>query len=142
MAKSKKFKPPVNYSFESTNQKYDFTKICRDMQRSEAWKQLKPRQIGLYFLFKSKFTVNSKTLENNAENISFTTSEAKNHYGDLRTFRSDVDKLIDLGFIKQIMSGVPRMEASIYGFSDRWKEYGTDTFSIPDNDKRYKRKTK
>lgn len=142
MSKTKRLKPPVNYSFESTNQRYDFTKICRDMQKSEAWKQLKPRQIGLYFLFKAKFTVNSKTLENNAENISFTTSEAKKYYGDLRTFRADVDTLINLGFIKQIMSGVQRMEASIYGFSDRWKEYGTDKFSIPANDKRYKSKSK
>lgn len=142
MAKTKRPKPPVNYSFESTNNRYDFTKICRDMQRSEAWKQLKPRQIGLYFLLKSKFTVNSKTLENNAENISFTTSEAKRYYGDLRTFRADMDILINLGFIKQVMSGVPRMEASIYGFSDRWKDYGTDKFYIPDKDKRYKKKSK
>lgn len=142
MAKSKRPKPPINYNFESTNQRYDFTKICRDMQKSEAWKQLKPRQIGLYFLLKSKFTVNSKTLETNAENISFTTKEAIKLYGDLRTFRKDLDILIDLGFIKQIMSGVPRMEASIYGFSDKWKDYGTDKFHIPDSDKRYKRKTK
>ena len=110
------------------------------MQRSPAWKVLKPRQIGLYVLFKSKFTVNAKTLENNCENISFTTSEAKKLYGDLRTFRSDVDIFIERGFIKQIMSGVPRMEASIYGFSDRWKDYGTDKFYIPKEDKRYTRK--
>ena len=95
-----------------------------------------------FFLLKSKFTVNSKTLETNAENISFTTKEAIKLYGDLRTFRKDLDILIDLGFIKQIMSGVPRMEASIYGFSDKWKDYGTDKFHIPDSDKRYKRKTK
>lgn len=142
MAKTKRLKPPVNYSFESTNNRYDFTKICRDMQKSEAWKQLKLRQIGLYFLLKSKFTVNSKTLETNAENISFTTSEAKKYYGDLRTFRADMDILINLGFIKQVMSGVPRMEPSIYGFSDKWKDYGTDKFNIPDRDKRYKQKPK
>ena len=69
MAKTKRMKPPVNYSFESTNNRYDFTKICRDMQRSEAWKQLKPRQIGLYFIFKSKFTVNSKTLFKFPQNL-------------------------------------------------------------------------
>lgn len=103
---------------------------------------IKTRAIGLYFLLKSKFTVNSKTLETNAENISFTTSEAKRYYGDLRTFRADMDILINLGFIKQVMSGVPRKETSIYGFSDRWKNYGTDKFSIPDKDKRYKRKPK
>lgn len=72
----------------------------------------------------------------------FTTSEAKRYYGDLRTFRADTDILINLEFIKQVMSGVPRMEASIYGFSDRWKDYGTDKFYIPESDKRYKRKPK
>lgn len=40
------------------------------------------------------------------------------------------------------MSEVPRMEASIYGFSDKWKDYGTDKFYIPDKDKRYKRRPK
>lgn len=53
-----------------------------------------------------------------------------------------MDILIDLGFIEQVMSGVPRMEVSIYGFSDRWKEYGTDNFFIPDKDRKYKRKAK
>ncbi|MDO4282841.1 MAG: hypothetical protein Q4D02_04315 [Clostridia bacterium] len=41
MAKSKRPPPPVNYSFERKNNRYDFTKIYRDMQISEAWKQLK-----------------------------------------------------------------------------------------------------
>ena len=94
----------------------------------------------LTFLVSKSISSNTKTLENNSENISFTTSEAKKLYGDLRTFRSDVDILIERGFIKQIMSGVPRMEASIYGFSDRWKDYGTDKFYIPKEDKRYTRK--
>ena len=48
--------------------------------------------------------------------------------------------LSERGFIKQIMSGVPRMEATIYGFSDRKKDYGTDKFYIPKEDRRYTRK--
>ena len=48
-----------------------------------------------------------------------------------------MDILINLEFIKQVMSGVPRMEASIYGFSDRWQDYGTDKFYIPDNEFRF-----
>lgn len=142
MAKSKKLKPPTNYDFESNNQRYDFTKICRDMQRSLAWKQLNLRQQGLYLHLKSKFTVNSKTLENNQNNISIPTSEAKTLYGDNRTFIKDIDTLIDLGFIKQISSGVPTMSVNIYGFSTMWKYYGTDNFNIPITDKRYTRKSK
>ena len=34
------------------------------------------------------------------------------------------------------------MEASIYGFSDKWKDYGTGKFYIPESDKRYKKKSK
>ena len=142
MSKRKSLKLPVNYDFESNNQKYDFTKICRDMQRSEAWKQLKLRQIGLYFILKSKFTANKYTLDTNKDNISMPTSEAKRYYGDLRTFRKDIDKLIDLGFIKQVVSGVPTMSVSIYGFSDNWKYYDTDNFHVPNEDRRYKRRPK
>lgn len=142
MAKSKKLKPPTNYDFESANQEYDFTKICRDMQRSKAWHELNLRQQGLYLHLKSKFRVNRKTLENNANDISIPTSEAKEKYGNLNTFRKDMDTLIDYGFIKQIVSGVPTMSVSIYGFSYRWKDYGTGRFFIPNEDRRYKRKPK
>lgn len=142
MAKSKKLKFPTNFDFESTNQRYDFTKICKDMQKSPAWKSLNLRQRGLYLEFKFKFYANPKTLSTNADNISFTTTEAKEVYGDLRTFRGDVDALINAGFIKQIISGVPTMSANIYGFSDKWKDYGTEKFFIPERDKRYTRKNR
>lgn len=142
MAKTKRLKPPTNYDFESSNLRYEFTKICRDMQRSSAWKNLSLRQRGLYLHLKSKFTVNTKTLETNKDNISIPTSEAKTLYGDLRTFRKDIDALIEYGFIRQIISGVPRMEVSIYGFFSMWQHYGTDKFYVPNNDRRYKRKTK
>lgn len=142
MAKSKKLKFPTNFDFESTNQRYDFTKICKDMQKSPAWKSLNLRQRGLYLELKFKFTANPKTLSTNADNISFTTTEAKEVYGDLRTFRGDVDALINAGLIKQIISGVPTMSANIYGFSDKWKDYGTENFFIPERDKRYIRKNR
>ena len=44
MNKKNKLKPPVNYEFESSNQRYDFTKICRDMMKSKAWNELNLRQ--------------------------------------------------------------------------------------------------
>lgn len=135
--KSKKIKTPTNYDFESNNQRYDFTKICRDMQHSKAWKELNLRQHGLYLHLKSKFTVNKQTLDTNKDNISIPTAEAKTLYGDLRTFRDDIDNLIKLGFIRQIVSGVPTLNASIYGFSDKWKYYGTENFFIPKEDERY-----
>lgn len=32
------------------------------------------------------------------------------------------------------------MKANKYGFSDKWKLYGTDNFYIPEEDKRYKKR--
>lgn len=137
---AKKTKMPMNESFESGLSRSGFTKICSDMLDSKAWKSLKPRQIGLYVILKSKYKKNPRTLEDNKNEIVLTTTEALKLYGDSRTFRADLDILIDKGFIKQTFSGAPFMKANKYGFSDKWKLYGTDNFNIPDEDKRYKKK--
>ena len=88
---------------------------------------LKPRQKGLYLTLKSKYKKNPRTGEDNRNEIVMTATESKEQYGDLRTFRADIDILIERGFIKQT-------------FSDKWKLYGTDNFYIPEEDKRYKKK--
>lgn len=54
MNKKNKLKPPVNYDFESSNNKYDFTKICRDMMKSKAWNELTLRQKRIISSFKIK----------------------------------------------------------------------------------------
>ena len=141
MGESKKIKPPVNYDFESSNNKYDFTKICRDMMKSKAWSELTVREIGLYLHLKSKFTVNIKTLETNKDDISIPTSEAVILYkNNMRAFRIDIDELIEHGFIRQRISGWNTRTVNIYGFSDMWKYYGTENFKIEDKDRRYKPK--
>lgn len=58
MGKNNKIKPPVNYDFESSNNRYDFTKICRDMMKSKAWSELSLRQRR--FIFTSKIKVHSE----------------------------------------------------------------------------------
>ncbi len=133
----RKNKPPNNYPFESNNTRYDFIKICRDMTKSKAWLDLSLRQRQLYFEFKSKFRVNLKTLETNQDNISIPKSEAIKMYGDLRTFRKDIDALIEHGFIYQKESGFNTRTVNIYAFSEKWKDYGTDKFNITTNEKRY-----
>ena len=62
MAKTNRPKPPTNYDFESNNQKYDFTKICRDMQHSTVWKQLNLRQQRFIFTFKIKIYCKFKNI--------------------------------------------------------------------------------
>ena len=110
------------------------------MLESKAWMSLKPRQKGLYLTLKSKYKKNPRTGEDNRNEIVMTATEAKEQYGDLRTFRTDLDILIDRGFIRQTFSLVSFMKAHKYGFSDKWKLYGTDSFYIPEEDKRYKKK--
>ena len=132
MKKSKK----LFYPFESQHDNGSFTKISNDMLKSKAWKQLSLRQQGLYLYLKSKFT-KYKNQDTNVDDISIPKSEASTLYGDLKTFRNDIDVLIDTGFIRQIKSGWNTRTANIYGFSDKWKLYGTDKFIIPENDKRY-----
>ena len=133
----RKNKPPNNYPFESSNTRFDFIKICRDMTKSKAWLDLSLRQRQLYFEFKSKFRVNSKTLDTNKDNISIPKSEAMKLYGDLRTFRKDIDALIEHGFIYQKECGFNTRTVNIYAFSEKWKDYGTDKFNITTNEKRY-----
>lgn len=137
---AKKTKMPMNENFESSLSRSGFTKICKDMIESKAWKSLKPRHIGLYVILKSKYKYNPHTKESNKDEIVLTSTEAEELYGDLRTFRNDLDILIDRGFIRQTFSGAPFMKANKYGFSDKWKLYGTDNFYIPEEDKRYKKK--
>ena len=127
------------YSFESLHENGAFTKISNDMIKSKAWKKLSLRQQGLYLHLKTKFT-KYKNQDTNVDDISIPKSEASTLYGDLKTFRKDIDVLIDTGFIRQIKSGWNTRTENIYGFSDKWKLFGTDSFNIPDTDKRYKPK--
>lgn len=128
-------KSPTHLAFESNRESGKFTKVCNDMMNSVAWKQLNLRQQGLYLILKSKFTIyRDKT--NNADNISLPKAEAQTIYGDLRTFRNDIDTLIELGFIKLVQSGWNTRTVNIYGFSSKWKLYGTSDFKISLTDKR------
>ena len=51
-----------------------------------------------------------------------------------------MDALIELGFIRQLVSGWNTRTINIYGFSGKWKLYGTAEFKIENKDRRYKPK--
>lgn len=136
MAKRHKYR---NRAFESRMEKGKYTKICADMMDSTAWKALELRQRGLYLHLKAKYTQkvsNGAVISDNAENISIPKSEAIQLYGNLVTFRKDIDMLIECGFIKLVQYGGNTRTISIYGFSDRWKEYGLSGYKVPENEKR------
>lgn len=121
--------------FESRRTSGKYMRVCDDMMDSPAWKSLKPAQIGLYVQLKKKYTRYSNGTDNQ-DNISFVKTEAEALYGDARTFRKDIDALIEAGFIRLVRDGHTIRKPSIYGFSDRWKEYGTPNFTVPVCDRR------
>ena len=126
-------------AFESKTERGKFTKVCDDMMESAAWKTLELRQQGLYLHLKAKYTQkvsNGTVISDNADNITIPASEAAQLYGNLKTFRSDIDFLIECGFIKMVQYGGNTRTVNIYGFSDRWKKYGANDYEVPENEKR------
>lgn len=135
-------KHKLHQPFESSTPNGRFAKICHDMMASPAWAALNLRQRGFYLEFKRKYTQkmsNGHLVSCNQNDISFTTNEGKTLYGDLRTFRSDMDALIEVGLLDLIASGWNTRSPNIYGFSDRWKHYGEEGYSVPESVKRKKR---
>ena len=123
-----------HFKFESDTKFGTWTKICDDMRESAAWRTLNRSQRCLYFELKYKFQSiwgGSKSkrvvISENSRNISYSVADAKEIYSDMRTLRADIDKLIECGFIDCISSGKITRECNIYGFTDRWKKYGTIT---------------
>ena len=139
MAKKKR---PTHESFESTTEHGKFAKITDSMTNSAAWYSLEPSQMGLYLLFKKKYT-KSKSGDDNRNNISFPYSEYSKikTYSNQRTFWRDLDVLIDRGFIEVVLPGKATRTATLYGFSDEWKRYGTPEFSVPVNKRRETKKS-
>ena len=56
------------------------------------------------------------------------------------TIMSDIDALIDNGFLKVTYHGKIARKPNIYGFSNMWRKYGTDDFFIHPNNKRLTKK--
>ena len=127
-----------HFKFESETKYGSWTKICDDMMDSEAWQALNRSQRCLYLEMKYKFRANwggsksnRKSISDNSRDISFTHADALKIYSDMRTFRTDIDKLIDCGFVDCISSGKITKECNIYGFTERWKKYSDPDYSVP-----------
>ncbi|WP_236575988.1 hypothetical protein, partial [Paenibacillus sp. USDA918EY] len=77
----------------------------------------------------------------NENDISFTYAEGEQLMTE-QTFSKSLDQLNDLGFIKVVQSGWTTRTATIYGFSDMWKYYGTDKFNVTPRPKRKQKSPK
>lgn len=107
-----------------------FTKICDDMQDSDAWHRLTLKQQGLYLFLKKKYR------GNNENDIHITEKDKRIIHISDNTLWKDLDALIDYGFIKVVFKGRYARKPNIYGFSAMWRKYGTDDFFVHPNDKR------
>ena len=136
---ARKKRPARHRPFESATSSGRFIKICHDMMQSPAWKALSRSARYLYIEFKAKYTAkysSDQLISENARDLSFPASEAGMLYGDLRTFRADVDALINCGFIDLVESGQTTRTANIYGLSERWKQFGQPGYEVPHTVKR------
>lgn len=113
--------------------------ISRSLVNSDAWKELKGASMLAYTIFLTKRQIEkvkyrasrSKTdfrIVNNGE-IQFTYQEAEERGVTRPRFARAIDQLVELGFIDIARAGSGlHKDATQYGISDRWKEYGTDEF--------------
>jgi hypothetical protein len=133
MAKVKK----VHESFEDVSDNGKFSKVCRGMEQSKAWQTLTLQQTGLYLLLKGKFTkYKTGDKKDNRDDISFPKSEWVQYYKTQQMFAKDIDALIDAGLIRVVKYQGNLRKPTIYGFSDKWKQFGTKGFKIEERDKR------
>lgn len=127
MATKKRQQKPSHQPFEGRDPHGQFYKITFDMQKSGAWQSLSLRQRGLYGELKSKYrqkVEREQLVNSNIDDISIPESEWRKLYGNYRTFKADMDALIERGFIRVVARGKYTRTPNIYGFTADWQDYG------------------
>jgi hypothetical protein len=123
------------HSFESRSENSPYARITRNMVNSPAWQELNPYEQTLYLHMKLKY--NGKPGSEN--NISFTYKEGTMLMSK-PVFTRSMDKLIEVGLV-DLFRHMPYSKLSnIYGFSDRWHEYGTPDFKEKLRPKRHSKR--
>jgi len=90
---------------------------------SKAFRELTVPARYLYCEFLRKYN------GNNAHNLKMTHKEVRaRKFMAINTFTNARDQLIEHGFIDVISRGGLWKQAAIFGFSNRWREYGTSQF--------------
>lgn len=124
MARKKK---PTHRSFESNNEHGRFAKITIDMMNSPAWRALSVYEVALYLAIKSKYKGVNKSGQDNSRDLSFTHAEGQLLMSKARFIKA-IDRLIATGFIDLIEHFPQSRRPTIYGLSDRWRDYGKPEF--------------
>lgn len=134
-------KPKINCEpFEcSPYESKAFVRIFLDMVNSPAFKDLSYKQQLLYFYMKIQFC-QKDSKKPNGKHLQFYFNRGlyKNTlelYSNDGQFRKDRDNLIEHGFIICVENGSNTRSKSIYQFSDKWQNYGTEKFILQPNQK-------
>jgi hypothetical protein len=111
-------------SFESETNQGRYSRISASMQRSEAWKQLKPIAVKLYVYLKLKFWGKEHKIK-----FICTYKEINQHIRlNDKSIKSAYDDLIKKGFIIVVENNQSRMKSNKYKFSEHWKLYNSPRF--------------
>lgn len=111
--------------------------ILRELIESKAWRNLTgiAPQLYTFFLLRRQMVKTGKRGHEkwqcaNSQEITFTYSEAKEKYEiTQRRFLTAIDELIEKGFLDVIESASGMFKkATVYGLSERWRQYGTPQF--------------
>ena len=154
MGKRKKKYIPKSFESDNSLGKADtHASLYRSMILSKPYNKLTANQKHLYTLCKSELYGKSKNdLEQFNEYFRekginkhdhpeyFTMNWGKvkkgglyDCYSNTNSFRTDMNALIEHGFVDCILCGADTRSKSLYKLSGRWRFYGTDKFSVPEN---------
>lgn len=132
---SRRKKPYEKKPFESIGNPSDTSaNLYMSMLMSEAWKSLTPQQMVLYLYCKGQYYGEKRKPEGNNEYFTMNKSKwcAYGLYDENngKGFRRDMEQLIEKGFVACVECGAVTRTKTIYRFSDKWKQYGSDRFQI------------
>lgn len=122
--------------FESTGANNDTSaNIYMSMLLSDAWKDLTAQQQRLYLYCKAQYYAEKRKPRDDI--LCFTMNQSKwcglyhlYEKTNAKGFYRDMEALIAHGFISCVECGAITRTKSIYQFSSKWQQYGTDTFTV------------
>ena len=109
------------------------------MLLSDAWKELTKSQQCLYLYCKAQY-YGEKTINGDPECFTLNKDKWQRQYGlykkgNEHSFYTDMNALISHGFVLCAERGDNTRTKNIYKYSARWRDYGTNRFDIPQNEK-------
>jgi hypothetical protein len=130
-------------AFESSGASSDTSaNLYMSMLTSSAWRDLSAKQQVLYTYCKAQYYGEKMKPKQDSECFTMNQSKWCGLYGlyekgNAKGFYRDMEALIEHGFITCVECGAVTRTKSIYRFSSKWKQYGTDAFEVSPSEMTY-----